>query len=616
MDNAASVLRFALFAIAGVLLFNWFTAPSGSPEATGIEYPAVAVPQTRAPYEYCWIQTDDFKAQFTTRGATLKRYELLREKYTKGGQARDLSTTPQPGVAPGTPEEEDPSAASHLDPGSVHEFRQQLFVQFRSPTAPGTRQDANWNVRYDSFDWKLESAEPNSCKFTYRDDEVELEKTLQTTGRPYELTVTTKVTNLANVAKQHAVSIDTVDWWLDKDVQGGMFRVSPYVTTVECAEHNGETHRLHPDAFEPDEFAAPEFAATGNYRWYQAGGSPEFAAVSNAYFSHALVPVGAPSAPVCQLQVEKRGQGTNDPGAFYRARLSYPLTVLEPGKSATYEVLSFVGPKERNVLDAAGGEKHDLSEIIDLGFFASIAKILVSFLLKVYSIIPNWGVAIIVLTLTARILLFPLALPGIRTMIKMRELKPEMDIINEKYKDDVRAKGLAQMELWRKHGMSPFDQVKGCLPQLATMPVWFALYTTLQTAVELYNIPFLWFPDLSEPDPYFILPFVIGATYFVQQKIMPFQGDPAQRKMMMYMMPAMFTVFMLFLPAGLGVYMFTNSVLAIVQQHAVELHAKSSLSRGQVEVSVRPNSNNDKNKAKSLTPGSKAGSTKSKSTSA
>jgi len=104
--------------------------------------------------------------------------------------------------------------------------------------------------------------------------------------------------------------------------------------------------------------------------------------------------------------------------------------------------------------------------------------------------------------------------------------------------------------------------------------VWFALYTTLQTAVELYNIPFLWFPDLSLPDPYFILPFVIGGTSFIQQKMMPMQGDPAQQKMMLYMMPAMFTVFMLFLPSGLGVYMFTNGVLGIIQQQSVEWHVR------------------------------------------
>jgi YidC/Oxa1 family membrane protein insertase len=140
------------------------------------------------------------------------------------------------------------------------------------------------------------------------------------------------------------------------------------------------------------------------------------------------------------------------------------------------------------------------------------------------------------------------------------------------------------MELWRKHNVNP---VKGCLPQLASMPVWFALYTTLQTAVELYNIPFLWFPDLSEPDPYYVLPFVIGANSFLQQKLMPMQADAAQQKMMLYFMPAMFTVFMLFLPSGLGVYMFTNGVLGIAQQQAVEWYVRrQNAAAKSVEVKV------------------------------
>jgi YidC/Oxa1 family membrane protein insertase len=261
-------------------------------------------------------------------------------------------------------------------------------------------------------------------------------------------------------------------------------------------------------------------------------------------------------------------------GSFYRARVAYPVRSLEPGQSARYVELSYIGPKERSSLAQAGSGSHRFLELIDLGFFSIIAEVLVAFLLKVYSIVPNWGIAIIVLTVTARILLFPLSWPSIRNMIRMRELKPEMDALNEKFKSDPQAKGLAQMELWRKHKVNP---LKGCLPQLASMPVWLALYTTLQTAVELYNIPFLWFPDLSDSDPYFVLPVVIGATYFLQQKLMPMQGgDPAQQKMMMYFMPAMFTVFMLFLPSGLGVYMFTNSVLAIVQQQIVERQVKRS----------------------------------------
>jgi len=367
--------------------------------------------------------------------------------------------------------------------------------------------------------------------------------------------------------------------------------VSPFVTRVECVLKNGSDVRLDPKDFEPEDFKEPPFARTALNPgdWYQVTGNPDFVAASNSYFGHALVPRSSPHPPFCQLQIEERWHAdkfksmSEDPegGAMYRAALVYPATQLAPGKSATYSVLSFIGPKERDVLAAAGGGGTRLGQLINLGFFSVIAKVLVAFLLQVYGWIPNWGVAIIVLTLTARTLLFPLSIPSIRSMIKMRELKPELDALNAKHKDDPQARGLAQMELWRKHKVNPFI---GCLPQLATMPVWIALYTTLQTAVELYNIPFLWFPDLSAPDRYYILPFIIGGTSFVQQKMMPMQGgDPAQQKMMLYFLPGMFTVFMLFLPAGLGVYMFTNGVLGIVQQQAVEWHARRATRRNRPE---------------------------------
>jgi YidC/Oxa1 family membrane protein insertase len=579
-----SAFRFIFIALSGVLLYFWLAKPNSNGTRQQIEQPQVVVPATRAAYEYCEIKTDLFRAQLTTRGATLKRFELITPKYEKNGKPHDVSTTPQPGAVPNTPSEEDPNAGSEQAAGTAHEFRQQLFVQFRNPTSPGPK-DTKWDVAYDSMDWKLAAKTPTSCTFEYSDDSVKLQKLISATQNAYELEISTSVQNLASEPRETAVAIDTVAWWLDKDVASHMFRVSPYVTTVECIGEDGTAIRKRPDAFEPSHWEEPGFKATAGQGWFQVDAAPAVAAVSNAYFSHAIAPVDAPVRPICQLQVEPR-RGGADPGSFYRARLAYPTRILQPGQTDTYKVLSYIGPKERRVLALAGDGKHRLSDLIDLGFFASIAKVLVEFLLRVHGVIPNWGIAIIVLTLCARVLLFPLAVPGIRTMIRMRELRPELDALNEKYKDDVRAKGVAQMELFRKHGMSPFDQIKGCLPQLATMPVWFALYTTLQTAVELYNIPFLWFPDLSAPDPYFVLPFIIGGTYFVQQKIMPFQGDPAQRKMMLYFMPGMFTVFMLFLPSGLGVYMFTNSILAILQQQGVEALARRSSDKGRVAVTA------------------------------
>jgi YidC/Oxa1 family membrane protein insertase len=576
MDRGGS-LRFILLGIAGVFVFMAMQKMNGGGETAHqpLGGESHLVPSERAADQACDIWTRSFHAVLRADGATLSHFQLLSSKYRKNGAPIDVSTTP--------------------DPAGEHEFRQQLFTRFRGegPENP----NAPWNVDFDSVDFALDRADGTTCEFSYRDAKVALKKTVRETGRPYELEVKSTITNLADRPLAHAVTVDTVAWRLSHEVEGRMFRISPYVTHVECMPAVGKAVRLLPSDFEPKSFKEETFAPTElnpHGAWHRVAGPAAFAAVSNAYFSHALAPMAGPATPECMLQVEQRWDAAHyehakeDPhsGAMYRARLAYPVKTLQPNQSVEYTVLSYVGPKERDVLAAAGGGQHRLLDLIDLGFFSPVAKVLVAFLLKVHGFIPNWGVAIIILTLTARILLFPLSLPGITNMIRMREIKPEMDALNAKFKDDPSARGLAQMELWRKHKVNPF---KGCLPQLASMPVWFALYTTLQTAVELYNIPFLWFPDLSESDPHFVLPFIIGGTYFVQQRMMPQQGgDPTQQKMMMYMMPAMFTVFMLFLPAGLGVYMFTNSVLAITQQWSVERFAKrSSSARGAGDIGIK-----------------------------
>jgi YidC/Oxa1 family membrane protein insertase len=577
-------LRIALLAIAGFLAYQYFLGGGshGSSPSQPIAQEPMLTPGVRKPYQYCDIGTEYFQARLTTRGAALQHFVLEKPKYQKHGAPIDLSTTPHPGVALGSPRAEDPRA-----PG-LHEFRQQLFSQWRNPGVQAPA-DTPWNVDFDSVDYELANVDGRSCDFVYRDAKVEVIKTVRVTERPYELEVTQQIKNLDAAPRAHAMAIDTVAWHRTEDVTGHMFRVSPFVTHVECVPLQGKALRYLPTDFEPDDFKDNDHhQVLRPWGWYESRSTPDLAAVSNAYFTQGIANVSGDN-PKCELLVEnyfKDGQA-KDPasGSFYRARLSYPLKTLAPGESAKYVELSYIGPKERSVLALAGGKNHRFVELIDLGFFSVIAEVLVAFLLKVHSVVPNWGVAIIVLTLTARLLLFPLSWPSIRNMVRMRELKPEMDALTEKFKDDPQAKGLAQMELWRKHNVNP---LKGCLPQLASMPVWLALYTTLQTAVELYNIPFLWFPDLSDSDPYFILPLVIGATYFLQQKLMPMQGgDPAQQKMMMYFMPAMFTVFMLFLPSGLGVYMFTNSVLAIAQQQVVERQVRKSSAKAKA-VESRP----------------------------
>lgn len=567
----SGIARWLFIGLTVFLAITFLPKLFGSKESERqpLKFEGTAVPRERKPEQICEIWGDRFHAQLTTQGASLKHFFLTTAKYRHHGKAIDLATTPDV------------------------ELRRQLRFHFRNEAqhVVGDKPRPDWQLDHDEVDYELAKADGKSCEFRYRDAKVEVLKVIRATDRPYELVAEATVTNLADKPLTHALTVHTDAWRTKSEVEGGMFRVSPFITHVECISQANKANRVRPDDFEPEDFKESPFAAgplnLGD--WYQSNEPPGYAAVSNAYFSHALVPLESPAErPVCQLQIEEWWDHARfksqkeDPqgGSMYRARLAYPPKQLAPKESAKYSVLTYVGPKEREVLAAVGGGKHDLTELIDLGFFSVIAKVLVGFLLKVYSVIPNWGIAIIILTITARVLLFPLAVPSIKGMIKMRELKPELDAITEKYKNDAQAKGLAQMELWRKHKVNP---LKGCLPQLASMPVWFALYTTLQTAVELFNIPFLWFPDLSEPDRFFILPFIIGATSFIQQKLLPMQGDPAQQKMMLYMMPAMFTVFMLFLPAGLGVYMFTNGCLTIAQQQIVEWHVKKQTAKSEAQ---------------------------------
>ncbi|MCC6215225.1 MAG: membrane protein insertase YidC [Polyangiaceae bacterium] len=536
----------------GMVLFLPKLLGKGGDKRQPLAPETLAQAAERAPGEaLCRIEGPRFRAFVSTRGASLERFELAEAKYQKGGKPIDLGTTPDA------------------------EARQQLRFHLRNE-ALHPAEWAEWQTRVDLFDWKLVAEDGKRCEYAFEDTQVALRKVIAANERPYELDVTMTVTNRSEVKRTHAATVETTAWRYRHEVEGGMFRVSPFVTSVECVDAAAKTTRRMITDFEPGDFE--EFPRSPLHRgdWLEAPGEPRVAAVSNAYFTHALLPVSGPGAPVCQQQIEQWPSATSygsDPkaGAMYRARLAYPAKELGPGESAEYRLGTYVGPKERAVLGTAAGGQYPLAELIDLGFFSAIAKVLVAFLLHVHGFVPNWGLAIILLTITARVLLFPLALPSIKGMIKMRELKPEMDAIAAKFKDDPQARGLAQLELMQKHDAGPLTTAKGCLPQLASMPVWFALYTTLQTAVELYNIPFLWFPDLSASDPYYVLPFIIGATSFVQQRLIPMTGmDPAQQKMMTYFMPAMFTVFMLFLPAGLGVYMFTNGLLGIAQQQLVE----------------------------------------------
>ncbi len=225
----------------------------------------------------------------------------------------------------------------------------------------------------------------------------------------------------------------------------------------------------------------------------------------------------------------------------------------------------YAGPKD---LDVLRGYDRGFESAIDYGAmarpFAFFARILLYVMRWFHdTLVHNWGVAIILLTVLVKVLLFPLTAKSVRSMNEMRKLQPEIEKLKAKLGGDREKLNMATMQLYQQHKVNPLG---GCLPMLLQLPIWFALYATLQTSVELYREPFLWMHDLTRHDPYFILPIAMGLSSFVMQKISPQPADNAQAKMMLYFMPIFFTVLMLFVPGGLTLYIFVNNVLSIAQQ--------------------------------------------------
>ncbi|MBI5490817.1 MAG: YidC/Oxa1 family insertase periplasmic-domain containing protein [Deltaproteobacteria bacterium] len=243
-------------------------------------------------------------------------------------------------------------------------------------------------------------------------------------------------------------------------------------------------------------------------------------------------------------------------------RASLRLAPMTVAGERNFWFVGHIGPKTldlvRNVPALEG-----VDDSINYGWFGFIAVPMLRVMQFFHSLVPVWGLAIILLTVMVKLLMLPLTHWSTVSMRRMSALKPLMDEINEKYKDDKQRKNQAVMELYKTHKVNPLG---GCFPILVQMPIWIALYRMLGASAELYHVPFLYLPDLTAKDPYFVLPLILGASMFVQQKITPTTVDSTQAKVMQYGMPIMFTVFMLFLPSGLNLYIFVNTVLSIVQQ--------------------------------------------------
>ncbi|MEC4672661.1 MAG: membrane protein insertase YidC [Nitrospirota bacterium] len=285
----------------------------------------------------------------------------------------------------------------------------------------------------------------------------------------------------------------------------------------------------------------------------ERSGEVEWLALQDKYFISVLIPQGADGV-VAKTELDK----------VVTARLQY----RSEATAQEIALQMYAGPKKFKTLKELG---HDLEDTIDFGWFIygswgivkAVAKPLFHILLFLYDYTQNYGVAIILLTCGIKLLFVPLQYKSYKSMQGMQKVQPKVKALQDKLKDDREKLNRELIKLYKEHKVNP---VGGCLPMLLQMPAFISLFNILYMTVDLRQAPFmLWVTDLSVPDPFYVLPILMGASMVIQQKIMPTTMDPMQAKMMLFL-PVVLTFLFLTFPAGLVLYWLTNNTLTILQQ--------------------------------------------------
>lgn len=296
---------------------------------------------------------------------------------------------------------------------------------------------------------------------------------------------------------------------------------------------------------------------TQSEAWNGTGG---WWGITAQYFLTAILP---DSTTQTTRQFAYRNEvGTEGGQDIYTAGVQFaPATVAPAGATEiTYSI--YAGPKHYPMLIEAGS---GLEQAISWGWFEPLVKGLYHVLVAVHALVPNWGVAVMILTLLLKIATFPLANTSYRAMAKMKKLQPEIERMKAKNGENQQAMAAAMMGLYKEHKVNPLS---GCWPMLIQIPIFFAMYKVVLVMFEFRHASFLWMPDLAVHDPFYVLPIAMGISMWVQFKLNPTPTDPVQ-EMMFKWMPLMMTVMFLWFPAGLVLYWLTNNVLSIGQQYFI-----------------------------------------------
>lgn len=284
-------------------------------------------------------------------------------------------------------------------------------------------------------------------------------------------------------------------------------------------------------------------------------GDIKWSGFEEKYFVSALIPLEERDLNL------KLFKPQNDEVTF---QLGFPPASIPPQTRHTFHSSVYLGPKNLHYLEKGQGE---LGRVVSFGFFDPVAKPMLLILNLFYAFIPNYGLAIIFLSAGIKLIFWPLTRKSQKSMKEMQKIQPKIAELKEKYKNNKEELNRKTMEFYRANKVNPLG---GCLPILIQIPVFFALYRVLLNSIELRHAPFIsfWINDLSAKDPTYVSPLLMGASMFLQQKMTPTVGDPAQAKIML-VMPIMFTFMFLSFPSGLVIYWLVSNVLSIVQQYYI-----------------------------------------------
>lgn len=277
-----------------------------------------------------------------------------------------------------------------------------------------------------------------------------------------------------------------------------------------------------------------------------------WAAMIQQYFLTAIVP---DQAAQNSYFAKPLGEGR------YAVGVVEPMVEVAPGQTGSLSSQLFIGPESQKLLaDIADG----LELTIDYGILTFLSEPLFWLLDQIHSVVGNWGVAIILLTILIKLVFYKLSETSYRSMARLRKFQPKLQQLKENYGDDKVIFQQKMMKLYKEEKINPLG---GCLPILIQMPVFIALYWVLLYSVEMRQAPFmLWIEDLSAQDPYFILPVIMGITMYIQQKLNPSAMMDEMQQKVMKMLPFIFTFFFLWFPAGLVLYWVVNNILSVSQQ--------------------------------------------------